>query len=123
MFDFRPVAALCALAMLPAVTFAADDVSALRAELQTMKSDYQARVDALEARIRQLEDSGLTFLEFVEKHSLEHEEGNLFSYLVRVMNFAQKLYQASQLTEFEDMAERVRKLLARIDLRLGERAW
>jgi hypothetical protein len=66
----------------------------------------------------QLEDGGFSFLEFVEKHGLEHEEGNLFSYLVRVMNFAQKLYQASQLSELEDMAERVKKLLGRIDLRL-----
>ena len=66
----------------------------------------------------QLEDGGPRFLEFVEKHGLEHEEGNLFSYLVRVMNFASKLDQASQLSEFEDMAERVKKLLARIDLRL-----
>ena len=68
----------------------------------------------------QLEDSGAGFLEFVDKHGLEHEEGNLFSYLVRVMNFAAKLGAASQLTEFEDMAERVRALLARIDLRLVE---
>src|SRR5262245_30442116 len=52
---FRPVAALCALAMLPAVAPAADDVAALRAELQAMKSEYGARVDALEARIQQLE--------------------------------------------------------------------
>ena len=69
----------------------------------------------------QLEDSGLSFLEFVAKHGLEHEEGNLFSYLIRVMNFSTKLFQASQLTEFEDMAERVQKLLARIDLRVMER--
>ena len=68
----------------------------------------------------QLEDGGFTFLEFVEKHHLDHEEGNLFTYLVRVMNFANKLYAASQLTEFEDMADRVKKLLARIDLRLVE---
>ena len=40
---------------------------------------------------------------------------------MRVMNFANKLKQASQLTEFEDMAERVQKLLARIDLRIMER--
>ena len=55
MFGFRPVAALCALAMLPAVSGAADDVGALRAELQALKNDYSARVDALEARIQQLE--------------------------------------------------------------------
>ena len=66
----------------------------------------------------QLEDGGVSFLEFVEKHNLQHEEGNLFSYLIRVMNFAQKLYEASQLSELEDMADRVKKLLGRIDLRL-----
>jgi hypothetical protein len=70
----------------------------------------------------QLEDGGFTFLEFVEKHHLQHEEGNLFSYLIRVMNFAQKLYEASQLSEFEDMADRVKKLLGSIDLRLIEGA-
>jgi hypothetical protein len=71
----------------------------------------------------QLEDGGHSFLEFVEKHGLEHEEGNVFSYLVRVMNFATKLHAASQLTEFEDMADRVKKLLARVDVRLLERSW
>jgi hypothetical protein len=72
----------------------------------------------------QLEDSGLTFLEFVDKHGLDHEEGNLFSYLVRVMNFARKLHQAAHLTEFEDMAERVQRLLARVDVRLvDDKKW
>ncbi|MBL0220821.1 MAG: DEAD/DEAH box helicase [Myxococcales bacterium] len=72
----------------------------------------------------QLEDAGLTFLEFVDKHGLDHEEGNLFSYLIRVMNFARKLHQASQLTEFEDMAERVQRILARVDVRLvDDRRW
>jgi hypothetical protein len=52
---FRPVAALIALATLPAMASAADDVAALRAEMQAMKSEYSARVEALEARIRQLE--------------------------------------------------------------------
>jgi hypothetical protein len=72
----------------------------------------------------QLEDSGLGFLEFVDKHGLEHEEGNLFSYLIRVMNFANKMGEASQLSELNDMAERVRTLLARIDIRMVEgRRW
>lgn len=66
----------------------------------------------------QLEDEGLGFLEFVDKHHLQHEEGNLFSYLIRVMNFARKLHEASQLSEFEEMAERVQKLLAHVDVRL-----
>lgn len=66
----------------------------------------------------QLEDAALGFVEFVEKHHLEHEEGNLFSYLVRVMNFARKLGEASQLSEFTDMAERVQRVLAHVDVRL-----
>jgi hypothetical protein len=42
---------------MPVVSVAADDVGALRAELQAMKDEYGARVDALEARIQQLEAS------------------------------------------------------------------
>ncbi|MCX5741115.1 MAG: hypothetical protein NT062_01295 [Proteobacteria bacterium] len=70
------------------------------------------------------EDGGLPFVEFVEKNRLEHEEGNLFSYLVRVMNFARKLGEASKLSEFEDMAERVQRILAHVDVRLvDDRKW
>ncbi len=52
-----PVAALLALAGAAPCAFAesADDVAALRAELQTLKNDYATRVGALEARIDQLE--------------------------------------------------------------------
>jgi len=57
MRDFKLVAALIALATLPAVAPAADDIAALRAELQALKSDYGSRVDALEARIKQLEST------------------------------------------------------------------
>ncbi len=69
-----------------------------------------------------LEESALPFLEFVEKHHLEHEEGNLFSYLVRVMNFARKLGEASGLTELGDMAERVQRVLGVVDVRLVDDA-
>jgi len=55
MRSLKPVAALFALATLPAVAPAADDVASLRAELQALKSDYNTRVDALETRIKQLE--------------------------------------------------------------------
>jgi hypothetical protein len=55
MRDFKPVVALIALSTLPAMAPAADDAAALRAELQALKSDYDSRVDALEARIKQLE--------------------------------------------------------------------
>jgi hypothetical protein len=47
------VAAACAV-FVPA-TQAADDAAALRAELQSLKSEYDSRVAALEARITQLE--------------------------------------------------------------------
>jgi len=55
MWNLRPAAALLALAALPAVAPAADDVAALRAEMQAVKSEYNARVEALESRIKQLE--------------------------------------------------------------------
>ena len=55
MMSFRPVAALLALAMLPAVARSRRRCRALRAELQALKNEYGARVDALEARIQQLE--------------------------------------------------------------------
>ena len=67
-----------------------------------------------------MEDENIDFVEFVEREHLEHEEGNLFSYLVRVMNFARKLGEASKLTEFEDLAERVQTALGRVDLRFVE---
>jgi hypothetical protein len=54
MTNFRPVAALFALSMLP-LAAQADDVAALRAELQALKDEYKARVDALEARLVQIE--------------------------------------------------------------------
>src|SRR5512134_1079220 len=43
-----------ACALLPAVARADDDVAALRAELEALKSDYASRLAALEARIEEL---------------------------------------------------------------------
>jgi hypothetical protein len=54
MKNFRPVAALLALSIVPLAAHA-DDVAALRAELQALKDEYKARVDALEARLVQVE--------------------------------------------------------------------
>jgi hypothetical protein len=51
----KPVAALLALVTLPAIAPAADDATALRTELQALKSDYNSRIEALETRIKQLE--------------------------------------------------------------------
>nr|MBP9089286.1 hypothetical protein [Kofleriaceae bacterium] len=67
-----------------------------------------------------MEDENIGFVEFVERENLEREEGNLFSYLVRVMNFARKLGEASKLSEFEDIADRVKTALGRVDLRFVE---
>jgi hypothetical protein len=64
-----------------------------------------------------MEDEKLGFVEFVEKEGLEHEEGSLFSYLVRVMNFANKLADASKLSEFTDLAERVKQVVGSVDVR------
>jgi hypothetical protein len=67
------------------------------------------------------EDSGLGFVDFIERNGLQHEEGSLFTYVVRVMNFATKLGAASGLSELDDMAERARDKLARVDERLFAR--
>lgn len=66
----------------------------------------------------QLEDEGTTFMRFCEKHDLQHEEGNVFSYLVRVMNTANKLHEASHVPGFASIAARVRDCLSRVDVRL-----
>lgn len=59
MFSFKPVGALLALAgvLLPAVSGAADDAAALRAELDRLKTEYATRLASLEARIDQLESA------------------------------------------------------------------
>jgi hypothetical protein len=59
MSAYKPIAALVAIACIahaPGVR-ADDDAAALRAELQSLKSDYETRVAALEARIAQLENT------------------------------------------------------------------
>ena len=51
---YKPIAALMAVACAAACSASAradDDAAALRAELQSLKSDYDARVAALESRI------------------------------------------------------------------------
>jgi hypothetical protein len=59
MKSFMRVAAHLALAcvLLPSIAEAADDVAALRAELQALKNEYAARVGSLEARIGELESA------------------------------------------------------------------
>ena len=59
-------------------------------------------------------------MDFVDKHGLETEEGNLFSYLARVMKFARMLKEATTLTEFETLETNVRRCLSVIDARVLE---
>ncbi|MEM9487869.1 MAG: DEAD/DEAH box helicase [Myxococcota bacterium] len=68
----------------------------------------------------EMEDEDLFFTEFVDKHSLAHEEGNLFSYLIRVMNFARTLNEVTTIPQFASIRRRVRDRLAVVDLRLLE---
>ncbi|ACY15673.1 DEAD/DEAH box helicase [Haliangium ochraceum] len=65
-----------------------------------------------------IEDEQLSFLDFVENHHLQHEEGSLFSYLVRVMNFAKNLGEATMMDQFTNIEERVRSCLSVVDMRM-----
>lgn len=66
----------------------------------------------------QIEDGNLTFLDFVERHRLQHEEGSLFSYLIRVMNFAKNLSEATFMEQFSNLEQRVRSCLSMVEMRL-----
>ena len=55
MNNLKLLPVMLAFAIVPAFAGAADDVASLRVEMQALKSEYNARVDALEARIQQLE--------------------------------------------------------------------
>jgi len=64
-----------------------------------------------------MEDEQLGFLDLVEREGLEHEEGSLFSYLIRVMNFSAKLADATGLEEFGEIAARVKAVIGGVDIR------
>lgn len=68
-----------------------------------------------------MDDDKLGFLDFVAREGLEHEEGSLFTYLVRCMNAARKLGEASQLPQFTELGERIKACLAQVDERFWER--
>ncbi|MBI3073873.1 MAG: DEAD/DEAH box helicase [Deltaproteobacteria bacterium] len=68
-----------------------------------------------------MEVAELTFMDMVEREGLETEEGNLFSYLARVMKFSKMIFEATGVAEFKTLSETVRARLAVIDERvLGE---
>ena len=66
----------------------------------------------------QMEDGEMGFLEFVDRHRLAHEEGSLFSYLIRVMNFAKTLGEVTMMDEFTSLEQSVRRCLSVVDIRL-----
>ncbi len=67
-----------------------------------------------------MEEAQLGFFEFVEREDLAAEEGNLFSYLARVMKCARMLRQATGLGEFETVERAVRDVLSVVDERVIE---
>ncbi|HUS65934.1 MAG TPA: DEAD/DEAH box helicase [Kofleriaceae bacterium] len=66
-----------------------------------------------------IEEQGLGFLEMVDRHRLAHEEGNLFTYLARVMKVAKMIHEAAGLEQLATIELRIRTYLAVIDARLA----
>ncbi len=67
-----------------------------------------------------IEDEDLSFMDFVENNGIESEEGNLFTYLARVMKFARMLGEATGLDEFKNLDLAVRRKLSVVDERVLE---
>jgi DEAD/DEAH box helicase len=67
-----------------------------------------------------IEDENIGFLEMVDRHRLAHEEGNLFTYLARVMKVARKIHEATGLEQLADIERRIRSYLSVVDERLIE---
>jgi hypothetical protein len=65
-----------------------------------------------------MEETGDGFMDFIERYDLATEEGNLFSYLARVMRTAKMLFATTGLAECQALEERVREKLAVIDPRV-----
>jgi hypothetical protein len=68
-----------------------------------------------------IEAQGHAFLEMVDQHRLAHEEGNLFTYLARVMKVAHMLHEAAGLEQLATIELRIRSYLAVVDARLAEK--
>lgn len=70
-----------------------------------------------------MEEDDMSFMDFVEAHKLEQEEGSLFSYLSRVMKTAKMLYEVTFLSEFKNIELRIRSKLGVIDDRILDELW
>jgi hypothetical protein len=71
----------------------------------------------------EMEDQQLGFLDYVDKHDLAYEEGNLFSYLARVMRVAHTIFAVTEIDAFGTVEDAVRRKLAVIDDRVMDPAW
>jgi superfamily II DNA/RNA helicase len=70
-----------------------------------------------------LEEADAAFMDFVEEKGLQHEEGNLFSYLARVMRVAKMLGEATTLPEFATLEQTIRRRLGAVDDRVLNENW
>ncbi|MBK8014417.1 MAG: DEAD/DEAH box helicase [Deltaproteobacteria bacterium] len=66
----------------------------------------------------EMQSDDLTFLDYVQRHGLAEEEGQLFTYLARVMNTARMLFEVTKMAEFDALQGRVRARLAAVDERV-----
>jgi superfamily II DNA/RNA helicase len=71
----------------------------------------------------EIEADGLSFVDYVERHQLDEEEGSLFTYLARVMKAARMLKEVTGIGEFETIEMAVRSKLAAIDERVLDGLW
>ena len=67
------------------------------------------------AILAEIERDDLGFFDYIERHGLAHEEGNLFTYLARVMKVARQIAEASELGEFAEVERSAQRLLSVID--------
>lgn len=65
-----------------------------------------------------MQEQGIAFMDFVERHGLEREEGSLFSYLARLMKTARLIFDATQVAVFDELQVHVRDCLAVVDDRV-----
>ncbi len=71
----------------------------------------------------EMQDEALSFVEFIEKHQLDEEEGSLFTYLARVMKGARMLKEVTGIEAMGEIEMAIRSKLAAIDERVLEGLW
>ncbi len=66
----------------------------------------------------EMELGEMGFFDYVDEHELAKEEGSLFTYLARIMKTARTLWEATELTHFKVLEDRVREILGAVDERI-----